>query len=155
MMMICNLMMYISYNVNEWMNNLDVYTITIWCFIVIFFTATQDIAVDGWSLTILSKENVSYQSTCQSFGMTLGWAIGYPVFLALNSDEICASYFGMQSKLVTLPQFFYLCGVMTILVSIIITLFISEKKETEEINNLTITKTYIDIFRILSMRNVM
>ncbi len=44
---------------------------------------------------------------------------------------------------------------MTILVSVIITSFIPEKKEEDdEIDNLTISKTYVDIFRIISMRNV-
>ena len=28
--------------------------------------ATQDIAVDGWALTMLSPENVGYASTCNS-----------------------------------------------------------------------------------------
>ena len=90
------ILIYMSYNLNEWIYNdtPDVYSLTLWCFILIFVTATQDIAVDGWALTILSDENVSYQSTCQSFGQTLGYAIGFPVFLVLNSDEICSKYFG-------------------------------------------------------------
>jgi PAT family acetyl-CoA transporter-like MFS transporter 1 len=33
-----------------------------------FLMATQDIAVDGWALTMLSRENVGYASTCNSIG---------------------------------------------------------------------------------------
>ena len=29
----------------------------------------KDIAVDGWALTLLSPNNVSYGSTCQSIGI--------------------------------------------------------------------------------------
>ncbi|KAJ1944841.1 hypothetical protein FBU59_002487, partial [Linderina macrospora] len=33
---------------------------------IVFMSATQDIAVDGWALTLLSEENLSYASTCQT-----------------------------------------------------------------------------------------
>jgi len=46
-----------------------------------FFAATQDIAVDGWALTMLTKENRSLASTCNSVGQTAGYFLGYVVFL--------------------------------------------------------------------------
>lgn len=39
--------------------------ITIVFFLLIFLMATQDIAVDAWALTILSKPYLHYASTCQ------------------------------------------------------------------------------------------
>ena len=35
--------------------------------------ATQDIAVDGWALTMLLRENVGYASTCNSIGQAIGY----------------------------------------------------------------------------------
>lgn len=53
----------------------------------IFFAATQDIAVDGWALTLLSGPNLSYASTAQTIGLTIGSTLSNTVFLALNSVE--------------------------------------------------------------------
>lgn len=47
-------------------------TITMCFFLLVFFCATQDIAVDGWALTCLSPECLSYASTAQTVGIILG-----------------------------------------------------------------------------------
>lgn len=54
---------------------------------LIFFAATQDIAVDGWALTLLSHENLSYASTAQTVGLNSGYFLSFTVFLAFNSTE--------------------------------------------------------------------
>lgn len=41
--------------INQTTDRKDIYLLTIIFFILTFFAATQDIAVDGWGLTILSK----------------------------------------------------------------------------------------------------
>lgn len=39
------------------------------CFLlIIILLATSDIAIDGWSLTLLSEENIGLCSACQNFG---------------------------------------------------------------------------------------
>lgn len=53
----------------------------------------QDIAVDGWALTMLSSENVGYGSTCNTIGQTLGYFISQVGFLAFNSPDVCNKYF--------------------------------------------------------------
>jgi MFS transporter, PAT family, solute carrier family 33 (acetyl-CoA transportor), member 1 len=45
-----------------------------------------DIAVDGWALTLLSQDNLSYASTCQTIGLNTGYFASFTVFLALNSE---------------------------------------------------------------------
>lgn len=40
----------------------------------------------GWALTLLSDENLSYASTCQTIGLNTGYFASYTVFLALNSE---------------------------------------------------------------------
>ena len=59
---------------------------------------TQDVAVDGWALTMLKPKNVGYASTCNSVGQvdsllmffltnlqqTTGWCLGYILFLTME-----------------------------------------------------------------------
>jgi hypothetical protein len=40
----------------------------------------------GWALTLLSEENLSYASTCQTIGLNTGYFASFTVFLALNSE---------------------------------------------------------------------
>uniref|UniRef100_A0A0N4XXH4 Acetyl-coenzyme A transporter 1 (inferred by orthology to a human protein) n=1 Tax=Nippostrongylus brasiliensis TaxID=27835 RepID=A0A0N4XXH4_NIPBR len=82
-----------------------------------FFAAIQDIAVDGWALTILSRfnffhiififhdlfcitsylcvvlrKNVGYASTCNAVGQTTGYFLGNVVFLSLESADFANTF---------------------------------------------------------------
>jgi len=56
---------------------------------IIFVITCQDIAVDAWSVEILSEENVEYGSTCQSLGMRVGVFISGSVFISLSDQKFC------------------------------------------------------------------
>lgn len=71
---------------------IDIVKLTIIFWVLTFFTATQDVAVDGWGLTILSRENVSWSSTCNSAGVTAGWLIGGVVFIIIQSTDFSNKY---------------------------------------------------------------
>merc|ERR1719273_2554977 len=111
-------MLYISSRFDEWAgmegspggSQPQVKTLTAWFFFLIFLTATQDIAVDGWALTILSEGNRELQAMCQTVGQTFGYALAFPVFLALNSRETCTKWFGTEQELVTPSSFLMICG---------------------------------------------
>lgn len=62
------------------------------------FSSHQDIAVDGWALTMLSRENVGYASTCNSVGQTAGYFLGNVLFLALESADFCNKYLRIEPK---------------------------------------------------------
>ncbi|KAK3700353.1 hypothetical protein LTR37_016057 [Vermiconidia calcicola] len=70
-----------------------VWGFTGWWFALVFMCATQDIAVDGWALTLLSQTNLSYASTAQTVGLTAGQFLSYTVFLALSSADFANKYF--------------------------------------------------------------
>ena len=53
-------------------SNLDIRNLTVCFFILNFCAATQDIAVDGWALTMLPEKNVGLASTCNSVGQVRG-----------------------------------------------------------------------------------
>ena len=79
----------LSYHIQSWLANGEVGWLTVCFFILITFVATQDIAVDGWAISLLSKRNVGYASTCQSIGQNIGFFLSYTVFLALNEPSFC------------------------------------------------------------------
>ena len=129
-------MIILSYTVDGLMGEGDarpnVLLLTVFFFILHFLAATQDIAVDGWALTMLSRENVGYASTCNSVGQTTGFFFGYTIFLALESDEFCNAYlrFEPQEKgILDLPMFLSFWGAIFIIVTTMILFFKPEKKE--------------------------
>ncbi|KAG7457021.1 hypothetical protein MATL_G00242100 [Megalops atlanticus] len=93
----------------------DVLAITALFFALSFLAATQDIAVDGWALTMLSRENVGYASTCNSVGQTAGYFLGNVLFLALESADFCNKYLRFEPKdtgIVTLSDFLFFWAVV-------------------------------------------
>ncbi|XP_058586279.1 acetyl-coenzyme A transporter 1 isoform X3 [Neofelis nebulosa] len=108
-------MIYLSTQVDHLLGNTDgrtpdVIALTVTFFLFEFLAATQDIAVDGWALTMLSRENVGYASTCNSVGQTAGYFLGNVLFLALESADFCNKYLRFQPQprgIVTLSDWFF------------------------------------------------
>lgn len=73
-------------------DHVPIYALTYSFLTTIFFCATQDIAVDGWALTLLSKESLSYASTAQTIGLNCGYFLSFTVFLSFNSSEFSNKY---------------------------------------------------------------
>eukprot|EP00940_MAST-03C_sp_MAST-3C-sp2_P002007 g2007.t1 len=89
----------------------DVLALTVYFFVLFFLMATQDISVDGWALTMLSKRNVGLASTCNSVGQTIGYFVAYTGFLSLYA-----------AGLVTLSGFVFFWGVVFIAATVILSL---------------------------------
>lgn len=62
-----------------------VYTITAYFTAIFFALSIQDIAVDGWAITIVKPRNLPYASSSQSLGMSIGVFISKTGFFAFNS----------------------------------------------------------------------
>lgn len=90
----------------------DVRMLTVVFFALYFLVATQDIAVDGWALTMLRRENVGLASTCNTVGQTAGYFISYTLFLAFSSPAFCKRYLGSPQGVITLPGFMRFWGVV-------------------------------------------
>ena len=92
--------------------------------------ATQDIAVDGWALTMLSRDNVGYGSVCNSIGQLFGVFIANQGFIALSDPKWCHNYLGLtdNTSLVTLDSFMHFWGYVFIITTIWLWFF---KKEIE------------------------
>lgn len=135
--------------------NVLVLTVTFFC--MNFLAATQDIAVDGWALTMLSRHNVGYASTCNSVGQTAGYFLGNVVFLALESADFCNKYLRSipeSEGMVTLSSFLRFWGIVFFIVTTMILIFKSEKGERNP-ETYGIRETYTMLYSILQLRNVL
>lgn len=64
---------------NGTLHSVSIKNLTWWFGLLVFLCATQDIAVDGWALTILSKESLSYASTAQTIGLNIGYFMSFTI----------------------------------------------------------------------------
>ncbi|XP_053315591.1 acetyl-coenzyme A transporter 1 [Spea bombifrons] len=135
-------MMYLSVKVDGLLggdHGPDMFALTATFFLFEFLAATQDIAVDGWALTMLSKENVGYASTCNSVGQTAGYFMGNVLFLALESPDFCNKYLRFTPQptgMVTLQDFLFFWGTVFLITTTFVALlkkeYQSERPNREE-----------------------
>eukprot|EP00920_Eleutheroschizon_duboscqi_P020416 GHVT01048406.1.p1 GENE.GHVT01048406.1~~GHVT01048406.1.p1 ORF type:complete len:656 (+),score=171.91 GHVT01048406.1:639-2606(+) len=99
-----------------------------------FLMATQDIAVDAWALTILSRSNRTYASTCNTVGQTVGFFVAHVGFLALSDVETCNNYFrrtALPSPIVTLSSFLSTWGWVIIFLTVVTLVFKQERDDDD------------------------
>ncbi|XP_061716064.1 acetyl-coenzyme A transporter 1 [Cydia pomonella] len=124
-----------------------------------FLAATQDIAVDGWALTMLKRCNVGHASTCNTVGQTAGFFLGYVLFLALESPYFCNKYLRIVPEdvgLVTLASFLFFWGWIFIVSTTLIAVFKHEAKEMDHKENDTkgmsdIVDAYKQLYTIVKL----
>lgn len=134
---------------------------SIWYLVGVFFmlyfcSATQDIAVDGWALSLLRKENIGYASTCNTVGQTAGYMTSYALFMALNSKEFCNNYLRwvpQEESMVSFETFMWFWGIVFIVSTVLIWIFKSEQLEQEQ-EQVTIPAAYAEILGIMKLKNV-
>ena len=98
----------------------DVSSLTALFTVIYALAATQDIAVDGWAITMLRPENVGYASTCNAIGQSTGWVLGYVVFTSLEAAGI-----------MDLSQFLLVSGVVFLVTTLALALLKREKSVRE------------------------
>jgi PAT family acetyl-CoA transporter-like MFS transporter 1 len=98
--------------------------------------ATQDIAVDGWALTMLSKKNRGRGPICNSIGQNIGYFLSFVGFLALNDVESSETLWrpllrlpkNPDRGLVSLKGFLRFMGSFMLLTTAVVALFKREIK---------------------------
>lgn len=111
-------------------HDLNILNLTWYFGILVFLCATQDIAVDGWALTILSKQSLSYASTAQTVGINIGYFLSFTVFLSLNSSDFANKYFRSVPReygLVSLGGYMKFSGIIYILLTLYVVFYTTEK----------------------------
>jgi PAT family acetyl-CoA transporter-like MFS transporter 1 len=131
-----------------------VWGFTWWWFGLVFMCATQDIAVDGWAITLLSTENLSYASTAQTVGLTAGQFLTSTIFLAFNSKEFANKWFRtvpLETGIVTLGGVLAMSGWLYLIVTVGLAVL---KREDLAKNEEGVWDTYKVMVGILKLRNV-
>ncbi|KAI0090041.1 MFS general substrate transporter [Irpex rosettiformis] len=145
-LLIGTLMMALSFNAEEYMENPSehIYTMSAAFTTLVVLSATQ-----GWALTLLSQENLSYASTCQTIGLNTGYFASFTVFLALNSETFAAKWGLPRLHLSTYMQF---CSAFSFLVTIWL-LFVKEEREHED-EDLSIKTVYLTMWNICKLKHI-
>ena len=131
-----------------------VWIFTWWWFFLVFLCATQDIAVDGWALTLLSPQNLSYASTAQTVGLTAGHFLSYTVFLAFNSPDFANRWFRSSPRpegVMTLGGYLTFAGWAYLVVTLGLALLKCEDKTKDRDG---ILEVYESMFGILKLKNI-
>lgn len=155
-------MVYLSGNVESMLqsagdSDANVWAFTKWWFFLVFLCATQDIAVDGWALTLLSPQNISYASTAQTVGLTAGHFLSYTVFLAFNSADFANKWFRSAANadpdhgLLSLSSYIAFAGWAYVVVTI--GLFLLKKEERSNDKD-GIIEVYRSMWSVLKLKNI-
>lgn len=158
-------MLLLSNHVDDWIGkdgsepNIGLLTVLFFC--LNFLAATQDIAVDGWALTMLKKRNVGHASTCNSVGQTTGFFFGYVLFLALESAEFCNNYIRFESEsygIVTLPGFLLFWGCVFMITTTAVALLKTEVEpddgEHERVPERDLRTAYNSLLNIIKLPSI-
>lgn len=116
-----------------------------------------DIAVDGWALTLLSQDNLSYASTAQTVGLNSGYFLSFTVFLAFNSVEFSNSYFRstpLDYPLLSLKSYLQFWAVGFVLVTAYLAVFEKEENVHERDDDMGVKKVYQIMREICSLKHV-
>lgn len=131
-----------------------VWGFTGWWFLLVFFCATQDIAVDGWAISLLSAKNVAYASTAQTVGLTAGQFLSYTVFLAFNSPDFANTWIRKAKSdqgLLTLGGYLGFWGWAYLLVTLGLVLL---KREERSKDRDGIAEVYKSMLGVLKLKNI-
>ncbi|KAF3930269.1 hypothetical protein ABW20_dc0107320 [Dactylellina cionopaga] len=133
-------------------SNIGTFTATF--FGLVFLCATQDIAVDGWALTLISPQNISYASTAQTVGLTAGQFLSFTVFLAFSSADFANKWFRTVPKdvgLMTLSGYLTFWGWSYLIVTIgLAVLKREERTKTRE----GLVSVYKTMWGIMKLKNI-
>ena len=131
-----------------------VWNFTYWWFMLVFFCATQDIAVDGWAITLMSPPNISYASTAQTVGLTAGHFLSYTVFLAFNSADFANRWFRStpsEGGFLSLGTYLIFWGWAYIIVTLGLAVL---KKEDRVRERDSIMHVYRSMWNVLKLKNI-
>ena len=150
-----------SFYIESWIASLQIVSLSISMFFVLFLTSTQDVCVDGWALTLFSTTNVIWQSTSQTIGQTLGRFLGSSFLLTFESTNFTNQYIRrplslptQDTGLFTLGAFVRFWGIAFLVVTCFVA-FIFRERVTEKVDEekkLKFFHTYLSVIKLFKKR---
>lgn len=119
---------------------IDIKSLTAVFLLLTILSSTQDVATDGWCISMLKPSNVGYASTCQSVGLTAGFCIGYILFTALESQGI-----------ISIAQFLVFWGAVFLIATTAVAVFKREVDATADSEEVTLglLDTYKHLWKMI------
>ncbi len=153
----------LSYSLESLLVGLRITELTIIFFFIMFLTATQDICVDGWALTLFGSSNVIWQSISQMIGQPLGGFLGSPVLLTFESanmtNRLIRQPLGIADQpygLFTLAQFVRFWGILFLITTCALTFLFREQEQNNKKKNnddhLNLLQTYLYSVRLFKKK---
>ena len=156
-------MLYMGSNINVMMDAASanggqgVWTFTFWWFFLVFLCATQDIAVDGWALTLISPSNLSYASTAQTVGLTAGQFLSFTVFLAFNAPDFADRFLRSHptgEKVMTLSGYLTFWGWAYLAVTVGLAILKREEKTKEKDGVIEVYKSMWSVLKLKHIQSI-
>ncbi|KAG1693510.1 Acetyl-coenzyme A transporter 1 [Nymphon striatum] len=136
----------------------NVAMLTLIFFMLKFFSATQDIALDAWTISILSKRYVGYSVFCEAIGDIIGKKLGTIVFFALESPHFCNTFLRSvpsEHGIVNFEGYLFFWGVfLTISTTLLLALNMDEQSIGKSIKRLNVRETYQALKKIAKLESV-
>lgn len=130
--LLISLLLYVlGSHIDEWisLDPLPLFGLTCFLVLLAFVTATQDVAVDGWAIDLLTGPARGYASNCQSVGLSIGFFFSHTVLLALSSGDFCRDYLwwavspsNVGEPLLSVASFSHAWSLITLLLTLIVAL---------------------------------
>ena len=126
----------------------------------IFLITVQDIAVDGWCLTLLTEDCVGAAANCQVVGQGLG-ALSYNLyfsvmvpFFELPFTTYLKGKYGLESRDYKIYSNSVI-GFTYIVASVVVLVLIRERNDPELANScLNVKDSYVKLFKLLTLRAI-
>ncbi|RMZ81012.1 hypothetical protein DV738_g2424, partial [Chaetothyriales sp. CBS 135597] len=154
-------MIYLGWQIDDMMvaagkdSGSGVWSFTGWWFLLVFLCATQDIAVDGWAISLISLNNISYASTAQTVGLTAGSFLSHTVFLALQAPDFANHWFRKTPQdvgLLTLGGYMSFWGWAYLVVTAGLAWFKRERRDSAEDS---LVQVYRSMWAVMKLPNIL
>ena len=120
----------LSFTIDKMIIEKNVGTLTVIGFLMVSGAAIQDIAVDGWNLTLLENENLGWGSVAQGVGQSIGVLLGGNVLIMLSSTKFCNEYFydePRENPFLSLNACFKIFSIIILLINLWVHFLIKER----------------------------
>eukprot|EP00013_Stygamoeba_regulata_P020339 CAMPEP_0177654508 /NCGR_PEP_ID=MMETSP0447-20121125/14375_1 /TAXON_ID=0 /ORGANISM="Stygamoeba regulata, Strain BSH-02190019" /LENGTH=591 /DNA_ID=CAMNT_0019158173 /DNA_START=194 /DNA_END=1969 /DNA_ORIENTATION=- len=140
-------------------SEVDVWMLACLFFGLILLTATQDIAVDGWAITMLSEANQGFAGTCQTIGLNIGYFMSFTIFLAFHSADFCNKFLrstetASEEGVLTLAGYLQFWGIMYLGITVLLAVFKHERPTSQKDAKQSVSSVYRKILSIIRLAPV-
>ncbi|CAF1098516.1 unnamed protein product [Adineta steineri] len=129
----------ISFFIQSWIITNRIVLLTIVFFVIYFLTASEDVCVDGFAITLFAASNPQWASTSQSIGQTFGRFLGSSFLLTFESANFTNRFIRkplslpyQTTGLFSLVHFVRFVAVAFLIVTVCLIIFVRDQGVSRE-----------------------